>query len=161
MEQYIKLNATSKSRLLLTGIAKSPHTNWRRKNAFDIASVPVTALSSEPIIGLIREFNGVPIIFRMQPWQFYRFHVDAARSCAINLFLEGVDSETYYGVGTADEEILNITELRYERDRYYLLNTKQKHCVINRDNVRYMFSVGFPDTVNYETVRDFCLENKL
>lgn len=161
MEQFIKLNATSKSRLLLSGFAKNSYTIWKKKNAFDIAIVPGGLLVDDPILELVKKFKGVPIIFRMQPWQFYRFHTDEDRSCAINLFLEGVDSETYYGVDTADEETLNITELRYEIDRYYLLNTKQKHCVVNRDNVRYMFSVGFPDTVSYETVRDFCLENKL
>jgi hypothetical protein len=37
-----------------------------------------------------------------------------------------------------DEEVLNINELSYEPDYYYLLNTHLKHAVVNRNNTRYL-----------------------
>lgn len=160
MEYYIKLNTASAIRLPLTLWVKNNNI-WIHKNAFDIALVPLNLLGCKTIQQLTNKFKATPVIFRMQPWQFYRFHTDAARSCAINMLLEGTDSNTYYGSETDDEEVLNIQELNYEIDRYYLLNTHEKHCVINRDNVRYMFSLGFPTDVNYAVVRDYCQEHGL
>ena len=160
MEQFIKLNHTSNIRLPLTTWAKST-THWLHKAAFDLAIVPPGLITEEPLKELMRQFQGTPVVFRMQPWQFYRFHTDAARSCAINMLLEGTDSQTYYGEETQDEEVLDIVELKYNMDSYYLLNTHLKHCVVNRDNTRYMFSLGFPERIGYEQVRDFCLERNL
>ena len=160
MEQYIKLKSTSNIRLPLTAWTKSAN-NWIHKAAFDLVILPRYLITEEPLIELMNKFQGTPVVFRMQPWQFYRFHTDAARSCAINMLLEGTDSNTYYGTATQDEEVLDIVELKYSIDSYYLLNTHEKHCVINRDNVRYMFSLGFPDGLDYKNVRDYCLERGL
>ena len=160
MEQYIKLNTASNIRLQLTAWAKTT-TDWQHKSAFDYAIVPLSLITEEPLTELMQKFRGTPVIFRMPPWQFYRFHTDAARSCAINMLLEGTDSTTYYGTDTADEEVLDIVELKYKTDGYYLLNRHQKHCVVNRDYTRYMFSLGFPDRTEYRQVRDYCLEHKL
>ena len=110
MEQFIKLNHTSNIRLPLTSWAKST-THWLHKAAFDLAIVPPGLITEEPLKELMRQFQGTPVVFRMQPWQFYRFHTDAARSCAINMLLEGTDSQTYYGEETQDEEVLDIVEL--------------------------------------------------
>lgn len=158
MEQFVKLLKPSNARLLLLNYAKIPSVNWFHKNAFDILPVPLELLD-DTMLKMKLKFNSSPVIFRMQPWQFYRFHIDAARGCAINLFLDGADSETYYGDETPDEEILNITELKYEIDHYYLLNTKIKHCVINRNNIRYMFSMGFPLPLLFDDVKEFCYQN--
>lgn len=160
MEQYIKLKSTSKIRVPLTVWARTAN-NWIHKAAFDLAVVPGYLITEEPLIELMNKFHGTPVIFRMPPWQFYRFHTDAARSCAINMLLEGSDSNTYYGTDTQDEEVLDIVELKYITDGYYLLNTHAKHCVVNRDNTRYMFSLGFPDGLDYKTIRDYCLERNL
>lgn len=159
MEQFVKLNLTSNNRINLLNFVKD-NTNWIHKNAFDISLVPLNLLDNF-LLKFKYQFFGVPVIFKMQPWQFYRFHIDESRSCAINLLIEGTDSNTYYGEETNDEEILNIKELNYQEDSYYLINTKLKHCVINRNNVRYMFSMGFPSNITYEQVKLFCQNNNL
>ncbi len=160
MEPFIQLKTNSKVRLPILQFAKNSSTTWFHKNAFDIAVVPADLLDTT-LLNFKNKFSAHPIIFRMQPWQFYRFHTDAARSCAINMLLEGTDSHTYYGTETKDEEVLDIQELQYNIDSYYLINTQLKHSVINRDNIRYMFSMGFPQEVSYSLIRDYCWENNL
>jgi hypothetical protein len=162
MEQFSKLTSTSTCRIQLTDFAKSNYTKWIHKNAFDIAMVHESLIKDDPVIvKLIKQFNAVPVIFRMPPWQFYRFHTDAIRSCALNMLLVGNDSQTYYGTQSDEEEVMNIRELNYEPDCYYLLNTHEKHGVINRNNLRYMFSMGFNQPLNYKQVKEFCEANNL
>lgn len=162
MEKYFKLRSNSELKNILLDFAKNTDTKWIHKNAFDIAIVPTSVLINDnTVCTLMKKFNAVPVIFRMPAWQFYRFHTDAIRSCALNLFLEGADSQTYYGTDTQDEEIMNISELVYEPNCYYLLNTHMKHAVVNRNNTRYMFSLGFNVPLDYTTVREFCQEHLL
>ena len=162
MEQFSKLTTISTCKSKLTEFAISNSTTWIRKNAFDIAMVPKYLINDDIVVmKLMEQFNAVPVIFRMPPWQFYRFHTDAIRSCALNMLLEGKDSQTYYGTETNDEEVLNIVELNYEADCYYLLNTHLKHSVVNRNNTRYMFSMGFNTPLDYTTVKEFCRANNL
>lgn len=161
-QYYLKLNTTTQLKVPLLEFAKSPATNWIRRNAFDIAMVPKSLINNDDVIKtILQKFNATPIIFRMSPWQFYRFHTDAARSCALNLFLDGHDSQTYYGEKTDSEEVTTITELVYDENCFYLLNTHLKHAVINRNNTRYMFSMGFSDTSDYTAVKEFCQKNNL
>lgn len=161
-QNYLKLNSTSNLRDSLLTFAKNSTTNWIRKNGFDIAMVPRHLIENDAVVSkLSLKFKSVPVIFRMPAWQFYRFHTDEVRSCALNMLLEGDDSQTYYGTTTDDEELMNITELIYERDTYYLLNTHIKHAVVNRNNVRYMFSMGFNDPLTFNLVVNFCQEHSL
>lgn len=161
MENFIKLKTESTLKNSLLNFAESSK-NWIHRNAFDLIVVPHHLIKDDPVVKeIVSNFNVKLVIFKMKPWQFYRFHVDAIRSCALNLFLSGADSQTYYGESTEDEEIMNIEELVWDPDCYYLLNTQNKHAVVNRNNVRYMFSLGFDPGVEYQTVRTFCLENLL
>jgi hypothetical protein len=161
-EYYLKLNSNSKLKDTLIEFAKKPTTKWIRKNAFDIAIVPQSLIVNDPVVQEIsKRFNSTPIIFKLMPWQFYRFHTDAARSCALNMFLDGEDSQTYFGESTDDEEVTSITEIVYEKNYFYLLNTHMKHAVINRNNIRYMFSMGFDTSVDYSVVKKFCCESNL
>lgn len=158
---YLKLNTKTQLKDSLLEFATKPETAWIRKNAFDIAMVPKSLIIVDGVISnILTKFNVVPIIFRMQPWQFYRFHTDAARSCALNLLLDGTDSQTYYGENTDCEEVMNINELVYDDRSFYLLNTHVKHAVINRNNTRYMFSMGFSD-YSYNEIAEFCQANNL
>lgn len=159
MDKFIQLSTGSTCTAEILKFAES-NTNWLHKNAFDLVVVPFHIVDNDSIIKRIsNKFNSTPVIFKMSPWQFYRFHTDAVRGCALNLFLSGSDSQTYYGEDTPDEEVMTITELNYQKDCYYLLNTQIKHAVINRNNVRYMFSLGIG--ADYAATRDFCLENLL
>ena len=160
MDQFIKLKSTTNLVDTLHSFALRQNTTWIHKNAFDIAVVPHSLVQADNVISkLLGKFKAVPVIFRMEPMQFYRFHVDAARYSALNLLLSGKDSQTYFATETADEEILNLTELNYDDNCFYLLNTQAKHGVVNRHNTRYMFSLGFED--DYTTLKKFIEDNNL
>jgi hypothetical protein len=160
MEQFIKLNSTTNLVSALSDFSLNHSTSWIHKNAFDIAMVPLYLAHGDSVFSqLITKFKAVPIIFRMQPWQFYRFHIDAARYSAINVLISGKDSQTYFGADTGDEELLNITELNYDDNCLYLLNTRVKHGVINRQNTRYMFSLGFNE--EYREIKKFVEDHRL
>jgi hypothetical protein len=160
MEEFLKLKIKSNNRGLLLNYVKNDKISWVHKNAFDLKIIPFSMLDYQLQI-IKRKFDVTPVIFKMDPWKFYRFHVDASRSCAINLLLEGAYSNTYYGCETEDEEVLDIKELKYDLDIYYLINTQIKHSVVNRNNTRYMFSIGFPSSVSYNEVKKFLIENNL
>lgn len=161
-QYYLKLNTPTQLKVPLLEFAKNSTTNWIRKNGFDIAIVSKHLIENDNVVSkLSQQFKSVPVIFRMPSWQFYRFHTDQVRSCALNMLLEGNDSQTYYGTPTDDEELTNITELIYEYNTYYLLNTHVKHAVVNRNNIRYMFSMGFNDPLTYDNIKEFCQDNNL
>ena len=160
MEQYIKLKTASISRLALLEYSRSI-TNWRHKHAFDLATIPHDIIQDYSLKLLINEFGGPSVVFRMDPWRFYRFHTDAVRKCAINMLLSGTDSNMYFGTETEDEEMLIINELKYQMDSLYLINTHLKHSVTNRTEVRYMFSMSFNEDVGFDQVKSFCQFNNL
>jgi hypothetical protein len=44
---------------------------------------------------------------------------------------------------TNNEIMCNFDELKYEKDKYYLINSDIPHMVINFSEVRYLFSLTF------------------
>lgn len=93
--------------------------------------------------------------------RFYRFHVDDFRGAALNLLLDGWDSQTYFSNTEEDPYLTEITELKYAQNKMYLLNTQIKHAVVNKNNLRYVLSMGFNQPLTYDEVKRFCVENNL
>jgi hypothetical protein len=156
---YYPLNTTSTVRTDILNYVESSN-QWFVSNGFNILKIPNNLL--DPVLLKIKfKFNGNAVIFKMMPNTFYRFHSDEHRQCAINLLLTDVDSNCYYGEQTDNEEIIeNVTELKYDLDRYYLLNTHKKHAVRNGNNIRYLLSIGF-NKYDYETVKKYCQDWKV
>lgn len=154
---YYPLTTSSTSRSKILNYVESSD-QWFSSNGFDILKIPNNLLDTFLLL-MKTELNGGAIVFKMAPHTFYRFHTDAHRQCAINLLLTGFDSNCYYGDQTDNEEVIeNVTELQYELDRYYLLNTRRKHAVRNGSEVRYLLSIGFND-YDYETVKQWCQDH--
>lgn len=154
---YYSLNTVSTVRSDILNYVESSD-KWFTSNGFEILSIPNKLLDT---LLLNIKFNGSAIVFKMNPNTFYRFHTDERRQCAINLLLTGFDSNCYYGDQTDNEEVFeNVTELKYELDRYYLLNTHKKHAVRNGNNVRYLLSIGFTNH-DYETVKKYCEDHRI
>jgi hypothetical protein len=150
---YYPLNKVSTVRSNILNYVESSD-KWFTSNGFDLLKIPDNLLDIL-LLTIKFKFNGSPVVFKMHPNTFYRFHTDERRQCAINLLLTGVDSNCYFGDQTDNEEVIeNVTELKYELDRYYLLNTRKKHAVRNGNNVRYLLSIGF-NNYDYETVKKY------
>lgn len=162
MEQFYKL----KNKTLVVDSLKKfivdSRVKWYTKNAFDVAPVPMFIVETDQTIcSLIDRFKAQPVILKMNPMTFYRFHIDEFRHAALNLLVDGWDSETFYGEATDNEELMSISKLEYEADSMYLLNTRLPHCVINRQNHRYVFSLGFNYPLTYDEIAAFCREQSL
>lgn len=152
---YYKLNTLCTIRELILKFCTDQSNNglWFNKHGFEILSVPLEIAKQDSTIKyFVDNFNAHPVIFKMQPNSFYRFHIDATRQCTLNSLLLGEDSNFYFGEqGDSEEVIIDVIEMKYHLNHYYLLNTKVKHAVYNKGNTRYMLSIGI-DNYDYETV---------
>jgi hypothetical protein len=91
---------------------------------------------------------------------WYDWHTDETRQCAINMLIEGTDSQTFFG-NRISRDIVELTELTYEPLQYYLINTQQKHAVLNLNNTRYMLSIGFNYPNTFKNILQFCKDDNL
>jgi hypothetical protein len=156
---YYPLNTVSTARSQILNYVETSD-QWFSSNGFDILKLS-NDLLDPALLRLKLELNGSAIVFKMMPHTFYRFHTDERRRCAINLLLTGFDSNCYFGDQTNNEEVIeNVTELQYELDRYYLLNTHKKHAVRNGNSIRYLLSIGFNDH-DYDTVKQYCENQRI
>jgi hypothetical protein len=96
----------------------------------------------------------------MPAWVYYSMHTDTHRSCAINLSLHEYDSTTFFNVGRFRRNQVHIHELKYEKDTYYLFNTRVRHAILNKDNDRYVVSIGF-NNISYDNLLDNIIKNNL
>lgn len=159
IEYFYQLNTTEdiKSSLMLNISSRS---DWFESNGFQILKLPRDFFKDSALENLIKDFHGIPLIFKLDPMTWYDWHIDSTRTCAINMLISGDDSQCFYG-DRVSRDIVKITELKYQPNRYYLLNTKSKHAVLNLENTRYMLSIGFEYPSNYEIILNFCKNNLL
>jgi hypothetical protein len=81
-------------------------------------------------------------ILRMDANTCYNWHTDTNRKVSINMLLN-YDNDSHCVFGECNSVQFPITELKYEPDTYYLLDTTKPHMVLNLDKPRYMFSIEF------------------
>lgn len=108
---------------------------------------------SEPFLGAINEqfpirFGG---IIKMAPKMVYKWHQDRDRKGGINMLLTANDSSHCLFTAHDSEETLQleVSELYYKEDTFYLFNTQERHMVLNLDKPRYLFSIEFEDHPPY------------
>ena len=135
-------------------------SDWFSSNGFDILKLPAKLFQEHRLFSLISKCNGSPLIFKLNPMTWYDWHTDENRQCAINMLIDGVDSKTFFG-NRVSRDIIELTELVYDPLRYYLINTQQKHAVLNLNNTRYMLSIGFDNPYTFENVLEFCKDKNL
>ena len=102
--------------------------------------VPKEMLEGEEILKDLEGKNWRCGILKMEPNKCYNWHVDTDRKVAINMILAHGVSHCVFMTGN-QEQNFDVTELVYEPDTYYVLNTKKPHMVLNLNETRYMFSV--------------------
>jgi len=159
---YTQLNTECQCYYDLIKLAHTPNQLWFNTHGFTVTKVPERVYSKDAtILALVKEFKADPVLLKMPPWIFYRFHIDALRQCTVNMLLEGRDSNCYYGAPTDEEELMKLEELVYEEKKLYLLNTQVPHAVLNRSQPRYLFSLGFNRPTSYEQVEQYINDNKL
>lgn len=135
--------------------------NWRFHRDFWVHHLPQSLFRDSRIFEIIKEFNGEPIVFKMDPYTFYNWHNDAVRSCAINMLLDGSDSLSLFGNLEGEHHLWKFQEVPHEIDQYFLVNTLENHAVLNRSQTRYMLSIGFYLPIDFELVKSKCIHYNL
>lgn len=160
---YFKLKTTSSIKNELLQLAKeSPDNKWMLLRGFNVLPVNSEMLEKDSFIQKLKDrFTLRPGIFKMDPKNFYTFHVDASRQVAINMLLEGPDSYTMFGEKTESVEVTKVDQLVYDDSAYYIFDTSTPHAVLNlSNNTRYLLTLGIVDA-DYATVKDFCIQHNL
>lgn len=164
-DKFIKLNSklTISNEILEFALLSDI---WYHTNGFDVSVVPDSILDNDPRLQkIISEFNNVgkirAIVIKIKPMTFYSMHVDEVRAAALNVLLKGKDSISFFGNPTQDPETFDIDVVDYQKDEMFLFNTQKLHGVLNLSEERYVFSLGFNFPFNYDTIKEFCLENNL
>jgi hypothetical protein len=142
------------------------HRNlWFLDHGFEILIIPQKILEDHPLMEVIKKFRGQVVMLRMPEWHFYNFHIDTKRYCAINSLLTGYDSNSYFGSDVyKNQQLINelekIEPLNYTLGSCYVFNTKHRHGVVNRANIRLTLSIGFYNN-SYEEVLAYCQQRDL
>ena len=159
---YTQLNTECQCYYDLIKFIHSPQTVWFDTHGFTVARVPAGIYNKDSTIAkLVKQFKADPVILKMHPMIFYRFHIDAFRQATVNMLLEGFDSHCYYGSPYKHEELMQLEELVYKEKKLYLLNTQTPHAVLNKSQPRTLFSLGINQPYTYTQVKEYINDNRL
>ena len=159
LDLYYKLNLFDTLANQLTERANTQHS-WFSSNGFNILKIDKNFFKSSNLFPLIEKYDARPLIFKINPMTWYDWHTDSTRQCAINLLLTGFNSHCFFG-DRENRDIVNLTELTYLPNTYYLLNTQVKHAVLNFKETRYVLSIGFNSPSSYQEILKKCIDADL
>lgn len=88
-------------------------------------------------------------ILKFEPMISYCWHNDSDRNSTVNLLINTGHSHTMFG-NRKSEWHMEIVELDYEPDHFYLFNTQEPHEVINLSDTRYLFTTRIAADPTYK-----------
>ena len=142
--------------ILCDDIYKYIETNtdeWVWYKEFNIKVIPQTILLNDPFFKFLKtKYDFIGAVLRIDPNICYSFHTDDDRRTTINMLLSNSPSHCIFSPTRINDRLLNIVELIYEPDTYYLLDTTVPHMVINFNSHRFMFSIQFLQNISYNDV---------
>lgn len=107
--------------------------------------VPRNILEKDFFTKTLLEQGWGPVIFKSEPRSIYEFHLDRGnRPVAINMLLGEPISETLYMGNLIYRNQYELITVNYKPNRYYLLNTTEKHAVFNYGTDRYVLTFQPP-----------------
>lgn len=138
----------------------SKEEDWEQKFEFNRLPLPLELFTNETFLyDVIKKFHCYKrfSIFKWEPYTAYEWHTDSPRNAAINFLLDGKNSLCLFGkkIIDEDENIKNLKVLEYTENNCFLLNTAERHSVINFDNERYIMSVCIPHPWSFNDVVDY------
>lgn len=160
---FYELSCTSTLHDLLRHKIDCNHESYRKLHGFDLLDLPVSLFKDESkLFSMIEEFDGSPLIIKMNPMTFYNWHTDIGRNCAVNMLIENVESHCIFTekIDANSRSSRSIVELVYKPLKYYLFNTQIEHSVLNFKKPRYLLSITFKEK-NYNELLDYCKKNDL
>jgi len=150
----------------IAGCIDMPDAKWFNQYSFDILVLPEMLIRSDPVMAaLYNEFDiksTSPVFLKMGSNLHYKFHKDTVRTCAINMLMTGWDSHSFWGRPyETGEDLHHIKELKYKPRHYYLIDTKTEHAVLNFNEPRVVFTLGFNPPYTFDIVKEFIMDNNL
>lgn len=161
---FTKLNIDSKvTEHILNKIKNANDSEWTDLLDQSIHSLTVEDFAlDDKIYQLIFDFGCQDrlSVFRFNPDVCFQWHIDKIRYSAINMLLEGFDSFCAFGTPQPGNKFDKVYKLAHEPKTYYLMNVKKFHTVFNFNEMRYIISIGFPDT-KYSDVLSYLKDKNL
>jgi len=135
---------------------------WYRHYDVDVIEIPNIILENDIVLEtLSSKFKLTPLVIRFDSKKWHRWHVDAVRNVGLNSIVQGAVGHTVFGVPNKDGHYYEIDEVIYKNDNVILLDVTKQHSILNLGEPRVVFTIGFPKTVMYNEVKNFCIENNL
>ena len=127
---------------------------WFEHFGFQASEVDISWLDKDPALNAIHKIQPIKQLGILQvfPNTVYDWHVELHRLSSINMLIKHKHSHCLFGE-LKDEHHINVLELIYQPQTYYLLNTKKYHSVLNFEESRYMFSLYFEDEIDYTSLK--------
>jgi hypothetical protein len=126
---------------------------WVWYKEFNIKVIPQILLLNDPFFKFLKSHcNFMGGVLNIAPNICYSFHTDDDRKASINMLLSNSPSHCIFSPTRINDRLLNIVELVYEPETYYVLNTTVPHMVINFNLPRFMFSIQFLQDISYDDV---------
>jgi hypothetical protein len=143
---FYKLPWTSIIREEVLDFARTDTSPWIPYYTFVAKKIPDCMLAQDPFLKKLyahRKF--IAGVMKLEKNIGYQWHVDTNRDAGINMLLNyEAPSHLLFSRNQTNNEIMcNFDELKYEKDKYYLINSDIPHMVINFSEVRYLFSLTF------------------
>ena len=143
MKPYYELLNKSTIRQGLLDIAHNS-TEWIDYFNFKAKLVPPEVLFEDEFFKwLVRRYDFIAGILRLDPYTCYDWHTDTRRGVGINMLLTPHSRSFCVFAPDRDEEVFKIEELPYKLNTYYIFNTQVEHTVYNFETTRYLLSIEF------------------
>lgn len=165
-DQYFKKFKTTSKIISSLSESLSQIDTWESNYGLHTCIISDKIWRKEPLLDIIDKQFPIEFGFliKIPPSTLYNWHVDGTRAAGINLKLtQDAHSYTLFG-DTLDEWNDQFVQLDYQNDSFYLFNTQHKHCVINFDKYRYMFTIQLmqnKDHITYQEIYNWCNQQGL
>jgi len=105
---------------------------------------------------LRNSFNGTLRLYMFPNNSVYNWHKDSNIGCSLNLIFDEYNSFTLFNSSNKTGIVDSVTELKYQKNRWYLFNSQVLHSVINMDaKKRFLLTFTFPRVIDYFKVLEF------
>jgi hypothetical protein len=137
--------------------------NWHRNYYdIDVTPIPVNILKDDIIFKTLSlKFEIIPLVVRFDAKKWYTWHTDKIRNVGLNSVIQGKESHVIFGKLSTNGQYFDIEEIIYEDNKTYLLDVSKSHSIVNLGEPRIIISLGFPQPIMFNEVKEFCIENNL
>lgn len=119
-------------------------SDWINYYNFKAKLVPHEILFQDEFFKwLIKRYDFIAGILRLDPYTCYNWHTDTRRGVGINMLLTPHSRSFCAFAPDTSDQVFKIQELKYKPSTYYIFNTQVPHTVYNFETTRYLMSVEF------------------